>query len=129
MEEIGVKLPDNYATQILDHGFFHADPHPGNLIIRGGQIVYIDLGIMGRAVDARSRGLGDIIKAVGVKDSAGLKEALIRYAVQKDNAAIDHRASSPTSTIFWRITGRSTSIRSTSARCSTTSWRSRAPAA
>lgn len=90
LEEIGVKLLDNYATQILDHGFFHADPHPGNLIIRGGQIVYIDLGIMGRLSTRDRAGFGDIIKAVGVKDSAGLKEALIRYAVQKDNAAIDH---------------------------------------
>lgn len=90
LEEIGVKLLDNYATQILDHGFFHADPHPGNLIVRGGQIVYIDLGIMGRLSTRDRAGFGDIIKAVGVKDSAGLKEALIRYAVQKDNAAIDH---------------------------------------
>ena len=90
LEEIGVKLLDNYATQILDHGFFHADPHPGNLIIREGQIVYIDLGIMGRLLTRDRAGFGDIIKAVGVKDSAGLKEALIRYAVQKDNATIDH---------------------------------------
>lgn len=90
LEEIGVKLLDNYATQILDHGFFHADPHPGNLIIREGQIVYIDLGIMGRLSTRDRAGFGDIIKAVGVKDSAGLKEALIRYAVQKDNATIDH---------------------------------------
>ena len=86
LEEIGVKLLDNYATQILDHGFFHADPHPGNLIIREGQIV----GIMGRLSTRDRAGFGDIIKAVGVKDSAGLKEALIRYAVQKDNATIDH---------------------------------------
>ena len=28
LEEIGEKILDNYASQILDHGFFHADPHP-----------------------------------------------------------------------------------------------------
>lgn len=90
LEEIGVKLLDNYATQVLDHGFFHADPHPGNLLIRGGQIVYIDLGIMGR-LSARDRaGFGDIIEAVGLRDAPRLKDALIRFAVQKDNAAIDH---------------------------------------
>lgn len=33
LEEIGTKLVDNYATQVLDTGFFHADPHPGNIII------------------------------------------------------------------------------------------------
>ncbi len=90
LEEIGVKLLDNYATQVLDHGFFHADPHPGNLIIRGGQIVYIDLGIMGRLSDRDRIGFASIIEAVGKSDAAALKEALIRFAIQKDNSVIDH---------------------------------------
>ena len=54
LKEIGTKLVDNYATQILDDGFFHADPHPGNILIRGGQIVLIDLGMTGR-LDQRTR--------------------------------------------------------------------------
>lgn len=36
LEEIGMKALDNYATQILDFGFFHADPHPGNMFIKDG---------------------------------------------------------------------------------------------
>ncbi|MDO4289960.1 MAG: lipopolysaccharide core heptose(II) kinase RfaY [Eggerthellaceae bacterium] len=90
LEEIGVKLLDNYATQVLDHGFFHADPHPGNIIIRGGQIVYIDLGIMGRLTPRERAGFGDIVSAVGMHSAPKLKDALIRFAVQKDNSAIDH---------------------------------------
>ena len=35
LEEIGAKLVDNYTRQMIDDGFFHADPHPGNLIIHG----------------------------------------------------------------------------------------------
>lgn len=90
LEEIGSKMLDNYATQILDYGFFHADPHPGNVIIRDGRIVYIDLGNMGR-LSARDRaGFGDIIEAVGLKDPGALKDALMRFAAKKDNAAIDH---------------------------------------
>ena len=90
LEEIGSKMLDNYATQILDHGFFHADPHPGNVIIRDGRIVYIDLGNMGR-LSARDRaGFGDIIEAVGLKDPRALKDALMRFAAKKDNAAIDN---------------------------------------
>ncbi len=88
--EIGEKILDNYATQILDHGFFHADPHPGNLLIRNGKIVYIDLGIMGR-LSARDRaGFGGIIQAVGMGNSKELKDALMSFAVSKDSAAIDH---------------------------------------
>ena len=90
LEEIGEKILDNYATQILDHGFFHADPHPGNLLIRNGKIVYIDLGIMGR-LSARDRaGFGGIIQAVGMGNSKELKDALMSFAVSKDSAAIDH---------------------------------------
>ena len=90
LEEIGSKMLDNYATQILDYGFFHADPHPGNVLIRAGKVVYIDLGNMGK-LSARDRaGFGDIIEAVGKLDSSELKEALMRFAVSKDNAVIDH---------------------------------------
>ena len=47
-EEIGRKLAENYVCQIVDHAFFHADPHPGNIRIRDGKIIWIDLGMMGR---------------------------------------------------------------------------------
>ena len=43
--EIGEKLADNYVRQIMQDGFFHADPHPGNLRIRGGKIVWLDMGM------------------------------------------------------------------------------------
>lgn len=79
--EIGEKLADNYVRQIMQDGFFHADPHPGNLRIRGGKIVWLDMGMMGRltlrdksliakAVKAIARGnnseLVDVILALGI---------------------------------------------------------------
>ncbi|AKV56156.1 ABC transporter [Bifidobacterium actinocoloniiforme DSM 22766] len=77
--EIGTKLVDNYATQILDAGFFHADPHPGNIIIREGKIVLIDLGMVGR-LDVKTRSvLKDMIFAVGKEDSPALAEGLLRF--------------------------------------------------
>lgn len=89
LEEIGTKLIDNYTKQMLDDGFFHADPHPGNLIISGGKIVYIDLGITGR-LSAHDRGaMRDIVFAVGERDSARLKDGLLRFAVG-DNEDVDH---------------------------------------
>lgn len=39
---------DLYLEQVLMHGFFHADPHPGNVMVNNkGQIVFIDFGAMG----------------------------------------------------------------------------------
>ena len=90
LSEIGEKMLDNYATQILDHGFFHADPHPGNIIVRDGKVVYIDLGIMGRLSPAERGGFNTIIQAVGLQDPGKLKDALLSFAVSRDNAAIDH---------------------------------------
>ena len=90
LEEIGEKMLDNYATQVLDHGFFHADPHPGNIIVRGGKIVYIDLGNMGRLTPTERHGLGQIIKAVGLQNAVKLKDALLTFAAEKDYEAIDH---------------------------------------
>ena len=90
LPEIGEKMLDNYATQILDHGFFHADPHPGNIMIRGGKVVYLDLGIMGRLNPTERAGFSTIVEAVGLQDPGMLKDALLSFAVSKDNAAIDH---------------------------------------
>lgn len=92
LNEIGEKMLDNYATQVLDHGFFHADPHPGNIFVKDGRIVYIDLGIMGH-FSARDRaGFGAIIEAVGKQNASQLKDALLAFAIQKDSANIDHSA-------------------------------------
>ncbi len=80
LREIGIKLVDNYATQVLDAGFFHADPHPGNIIISGGHIVLIDLGMTGR-LNTRTRSvLREMIFAVAARDSPRLADGLLRFA-------------------------------------------------
>lgn len=90
LDEIGLKVMDNYATQILEHGFFHADPHPGNLFVHEGKVVYLDLGIMGRLSPRERLGFSKIIEAVGSQNASDLKDALISFSVEHDLAAIDH---------------------------------------
>ena len=80
LKEIGTKLVDNYATQVLDDGFFHADPHPGNIIIDGGQIVLIDLGMTGRLNATTRSVLKQMIFAVAKQDSPALADGLLRFA-------------------------------------------------
>lgn len=48
MNKIGRKLAEHFIYQALDVGYFHADPHPNNLLISDGKIGYIDFGMMGR---------------------------------------------------------------------------------
>ena len=90
LAEIGAKLADNYVRQIMEDGCFHADPHPGNKLVRDGKIVYIDLGMMGRLSPRDRAGFGSIINAVGMQSASELKDALLAFAIPRDNNAIAH---------------------------------------
>ena len=88
LSEIGIKLADNYTSQMLDDGFFHADPHPGNLVIRDGKIVYLDLGIMGRLSSHDRSAMRDMVTAVAQCDSPGLADGLKRFSIS-DTSEVD----------------------------------------
>ncbi len=87
--EIGEKLVDNYTKQMVDDGFFHADPHPGNLVIHEGKIVYMDLGIMGRLSAHDRAALSEMVEAVAMRDAAALKNGLLRFSVSEPSS-VDH---------------------------------------
>jgi len=77
MTDIGNKLARNYVKQILDDGFFHADPHPGNIYISDGKIVWIDLGMMG-TLSARDREMfKGAAQAIASKDVYELSMAML----------------------------------------------------
>lgn len=88
--EIGVKLVDNYGSQMLDDGFFHADPHPGNIVISEGKIAYLDLGIMGRLSAHERNAISQMVFAVGDLDTPRLKEGLLRFSIGTNTSSIDH---------------------------------------
>lgn len=83
LREIGVKLADNYVKQIIDDAFFHADPHPGNLRVRDGKIVWIDLGMMGRLTPRDQQLFRDAVEAVVENDVSSLKTILLTMGVHK----------------------------------------------
>ncbi|HRJ16558.1 MAG TPA: AarF/ABC1/UbiB kinase family protein, partial [Saprospiraceae bacterium] len=67
-----------YFEQVFTHGFFHADPHPGNIfVLPERQICFIDYGMMGSIVDSDRDMLADLLLSVSNRDVDGLKAALL----------------------------------------------------
>lgn len=77
LNEIGLKLAENYVKQVVDDGFFHADPHPGNIWIRDGKIVWLDLGMVGRLTNRDRALLKKSVAAVVQQDIDELKKILL----------------------------------------------------
>ena len=77
LNEIGSKFVDNYIKQVMEDGFFHADPHPGNVRIRGGKNVWLDMGMMGRLTERDRELIGEVIRGVAANDINMIQEAVL----------------------------------------------------
>jgi predicted unusual protein kinase regulating ubiquinone biosynthesis (AarF/ABC1/UbiB family) len=75
--QVARRVFDAYMRQLFEHGFFHADPHPGNLFVdpqpNGDgvewQLTFVDFGMVGHITPNLREGLREIVIAVGTKDS------------------------------------------------------------
>ena len=76
-------LVETYMQQIFEDGFFHADPHPGNLFVTplagtdtdgkpNWKLTYIDFGMMGRVPENLRAGLREAVIAIGTQDGKRL---------------------------------------------------------
>lgn len=70
-------LVHSFMKQIFIDGLFHADPHPGNIIIDKDIVGFIDFGIVGRIDDAMKEKLGRFLIGVVDKDVDSMVQALI----------------------------------------------------
>ena len=81
LAEIGAKLADNYIRQIMTDGFFHADPHPGNLRVREGKIVWLDMGMMGSLSDRERDLIGKAVTGIARNDINLVRDAVLGLGV------------------------------------------------
>lgn len=77
LNEIGSKLVDNYIKQVIEDGFFHADPHPGNVHIRDGKIVWMDMGMMGRLSERDKKEIGKAVTGIALNDIGMIQDAVL----------------------------------------------------
>lgn len=77
LEEIGRKLVNNFIKQVMDDGFFHADPHPGNVKVREGKIVWIDMGMMGRLTEKDRQEMQKGVRGLALRDISMIENAIL----------------------------------------------------
>ena len=115
--EVAKRLLDTYLKQIFEDGFFHADPHPGNLFVQaagaapesaGWKLTFIDFGMTGTLPESTFKGLREILISVGIQDAHRLVEAFQSLDVLLPGADLEllERASQR---LFERLWGKSTS--------------------
>jgi predicted unusual protein kinase regulating ubiquinone biosynthesis (AarF/ABC1/UbiB family) len=86
--EVASRLCDTYLKQIFEDGFFHADPHPGNLFVMPGvgnndnnlpsrdwKLTFIDFGMVGRMKPEIRDGLREMLIGIGIQDPARVIKA------------------------------------------------------
>jgi predicted unusual protein kinase regulating ubiquinone biosynthesis (AarF/ABC1/UbiB family) len=97
--KVASALLDAYMQQILEDGFFHADPHPGNLFVTpldgvdeegntNWQLTFIDFGMMGKVPENLRSGLREVLIAVGTQDAARLVQSYQTLGVLLPSADI-----------------------------------------
>lgn len=80
---IAQKGLDLYMTQVIEHGFFHADPHPGNIfVLPNSQIAFIDFGSMGKMLPKDKELLEDFIMNFIAKDTKRLIRTIKKMALE-----------------------------------------------
>jgi len=80
--KVAVRLFDTYMRQIFEDGFFHADPHPGNLFVDpdGSEehpwlLTFVDFGMVGHIPPNTRAGLREFLIGLGTKDARRIVES------------------------------------------------------
>jgi len=79
-----------FLTQVMVHGFFQADPHPGNiLVLAEDKIAFIDFGEAGSLTDKRLAKLGQFLQGIDKKDTDRAMGALYDMGILNDRINLD----------------------------------------
>ncbi len=108
--EVAERLFQTYLRQIFIEGFFHADPHPGNLFVQpleGGdwRLVFVDFGMVGRLSPRAKEGLRDLAVAIGTRDLDRMVQAFQTLQVLLPEADLE-RIKQAEAAVFDRFWGR-----------------------
>lgn len=83
LEEITAKIVHNFLVQVFEHGVFHADLHPGNILISGRKIAFLDFGLVGELDQRLRERLSKLLLGIYYGDINDIVNAVINIGVKK----------------------------------------------
>jgi len=89
VRRIGERLGENYVKQIVEDGYFHADPHPGNIWVRGGKIVWLDLGMPETLWTCKVKEFGPLIVSIDTHGRNIFEENKVIFNERKEKACAE----------------------------------------
>ncbi len=76
-KRVAQEVIDSYLKQVLEDGFFHADPHPGNLFVAPGPLItFVDFGMVGEVTLIMREAFRDLVIGTAQKNANRMIEAL-----------------------------------------------------
>jgi aarF domain-containing kinase len=88
--EVAQKLVEVYCEQILRHGFFQADPHPGNILVQPGpRLVLLDFGLAKEFPPAFRDGIVRLTLAILTSDQPGIVQAFGELGFKTRNGSLE----------------------------------------
>lgn len=88
LDKLASRILHSYITQILDDGFFHADPHGGNIIIQDRTIIWIDLGMTGTLKASQRELVSQMFRALVADDPYKMMQAVL--GISHLNGSVDY---------------------------------------
>jgi predicted unusual protein kinase regulating ubiquinone biosynthesis (AarF/ABC1/UbiB family) len=113
-DEVAERVFDIYLHQIFENGFFHADPHPGNLFVEpvgtngegGWTLTFVDFGMVGHVPPGARAGLRDLAIGLATKDANRMIKSFQMLNVLLPGADLDLIAQAEAKVFdrFWGMT-------------------------
>jgi predicted unusual protein kinase regulating ubiquinone biosynthesis (AarF/ABC1/UbiB family) len=99
LDEVAERVFDIYLYQIFENGFFHADPHPGNLFVEPGgsnedgqvtwNLTFVDFGMVGHVPPGARAGLRELAIGLATKDASRMVKSYQMLNVLLPSADLD----------------------------------------
>jgi ubiquinone biosynthesis protein len=68
---VASRIINSFLEQVFQDGYFHGDPHPGNIfVLKNNAVAFLDFGIIGRLEDRDKNYLADLLVAINKKDTS-----------------------------------------------------------